>query len=127
MIMVQLLNAGIHIGNALISTTLSPSFYQPHTLHQYSFHRVQDGENFVWLSSQFNHLPSWLLIPEFSQACTDYFEISRSKKEYLMYTKALLQAGDKISAISLLEKCTHFQWPEVPRYNLATSQWLEIA
>ena len=116
----QLRNRGILINQALAYTQLSPAFYQPHTVLQYSFHLNQPITSYdlLWLASSFNHLPAWVLLPEFFQVCHSYFKTPRLKNDYLLFAKALLQAGETTDTICLLESCLEYQWPEIPRFFL---------
>ena len=113
----QLRKNGILINQALTYTQLSPSFYQPDTIFQYSFHLNQTitSHDLLWLASAFNHLPAWVLLPEFFQVCHSSFKTPRLKNDYLLFAKALLQAGETTATIHFLESCLEYQWPEIPR------------
>lgn len=115
MLLSQLKTEGILIRDALADTTLSPSFYQPWNLLLYYHHLDEDCDDFIRVSSGFNHLHAWVLLPEFFKLCHDYFKTPRIKTEYLLFIKALLHAGQQKVAISLLETCLQYQWPETPR------------
>ena len=107
----------IKTGSVLDEVILSPAFYQPSTLMQYSQHTLKDSKSFKRISAQFNYFPALVLFPEYAQACTDFFLKPRSKPDYLLYAKALLQNGERESAISLLESCLPKKWPEVYRFK----------
>ena len=95
MLLSQLKTEGILIRDALADTTLSPSFYQPWNLLLYYHHLDEDCDDFIRVSSGFNHLHAWVLLPEFFKLCHDYFKTPRIKTEYLLFIKALLHAGQQ--------------------------------
>ena len=106
-----LLANNITVSEALDDTLLSPSFYLPSNLLQLS-------PDFIHLAAQFNCLKAWTLIPEYTQRCHEYFEQPREKKEYLLFTKALLERNHLAEAKRILQKTVQFQWPETHRYQL---------
>ena len=94
---------------------LSPSFYQPATIYEYSSLVSSDSCELVQLSSQFHHFPSWTLLSEYQSHCLNQLTVSTNKQEFLLYTQKRIQANDRLGAISVLESCKHFKWPEVFR------------
>ena len=111
----SLQTSGVRTLPSLCDIKLSPSFYQPHTVYIYSTHTPASSMDFIKLSSQFNHLQSWVLLPEYSILCKQYFDSARSESDSLLYTKSLLQSGDKHVAISHLKKLLPTKSPEVHR------------
>ena len=76
-------------------------------------------EKFLFLS-QFNHFPSWVQLPLFKEHCLEHLSCSSEKKEFLTFSKKLLENGDDQGAIAVLESCSKFDWPETLRYPFTT-------
>jgi hypothetical protein len=71
---------------------------------------------FIHLAASFNSLEAWTLLPQYSDRCQEYFTHHRSKTEYLLFTKALMERGDYKNAREILTKTLQFDWPETHRY-----------
>ena len=100
------------------SVCLSPSFYQPACLE--SFTKFFDSNSsayydFQLLKSQFNHFDSWIFVPEYEVACLSYLATSDRKADYIKFARNKLKNGDKVGAISVLEKCMRDSWPDIYR------------
>ena len=108
--MATLKAAKIDLLPSLSHLLLSPSFYMPHNL------LLLPGHEFIHLAASFNSLEAWTLLPQYSERCQEYFTHHRSKTEYLLFTKALLERGEHKNAKKLLTRTLQFEWPETHRY-----------
>ena len=97
----------------MASQKLSPSFYQPFTLHLYS--RMLMSSEMIFLAAQFNHFPSWTLLPEYHDLCLSHLESSSMKKEFLIFAQKKIQMKNIPMAITILKKCEKFQCSEIFR------------
>ena len=109
-------SANIQVMSVLKDVTLSPSFYFPSNLLSVPCLEYNT------LSAQFHCVKAWTMLPEFEAVCHEYFLQPRSKNEYLMFTKALLERGHIAGAKNLLETTLAFKWPETYRYYSASQQ-----
>ena len=107
---------GTQIGSILARVQLSPSFYQPACLVQYTIHIQEPTPDFPLVIAQFNHFPSWAILPEYKQECLSHLLTSSNKNEFLLFAKYCLKHGDTDGAIKILESCNNFNWPEVHRF-----------
>ena len=109
-LMVMLKTSKIDFIPVLPLLPLSPSFYMPHNL------LLLTDPEFIHLAASFNSLEAWTLLSQYSERCQEYFKQPRSKPEYFLFTKALLERGDQESAKNFLAKTLQFEWPETYRY-----------
>ena len=109
-------SANIQVMSVLKDVTLSPSFYFPSNLLSVPCLEYNT------LSAQFHCVKAWTMLPEFEAVCHEYFLQPRSKNEYLMFTKALLERGHIAGAKNLLERTLAFKWPETYRYCFPTDR-----
>ena len=93
----------------LENTVLSPSFFMPHNL------LLIPGPDNLELAAQLDSIDSWTLLPKYEPRCFEYFDQHRAKKDYLLFTKSLLQRGNVDQAKNLLEKTLEFNWSETHR------------
>ena len=113
--MSSLKTAGIISSPDQLCISFSPSFYQPETLTQYSAIIPQYSQELIELAAQFNHFPSWILLPEFKTYCLAHLSVSSKKRDFILYAQRRIQVQDTAGAIEVLESCKKFQWPEVFR------------
>ena len=95
--------------------TLSPSFYQPECLNQFSRLCLENSSDVTSLLLQLNHFDTWLQFPEYEQQCLAHLSVSDKKSDFVKFAKHKLVTGDTLSAISILEMCKRDSWPEVYR------------
>ena len=106
---------GAHEVSRLLFVPLSPSFYQPECLNQFSRLGLRNSTDIISLMSGLNHFDTWLQIPEYEQQCLAHLAASDKKSEHIKFAKHKLLTGDTASAILTLEKCKRDNWPEVYR------------
>ena len=107
--------AGLTLTNQTVPEVLSPSFYQPATLYEYSNLIPVDSRSILEISAQFNHFHSWAILDEYQTQCLAHLATSTNKNEFLLYAQKRIQASDRKGAIDVLESCKASQWPEVYR------------
>ena len=101
-----------------VPLNLSPSFYQPSCLHLFTSFidpTSQTYNEFLLLNTQFNHFDSWLLKSEYELPCISYLATSDRKSDHIKFAQSKLKTGDKIGAISVLERCERDNWPDIYR------------
>ena len=108
--MTMLKTAKVNFIPSLTEMLLSPSFYMPDNL------LLLGGHEFTQLAASLNCLEAWTLLPQYTKRCQEYFNHPRSKSEYLLFAKSLLEQGDPEGAKTLLTKTLQFKWPETHRY-----------
>lgn len=106
----MLKTAKVNFIPSLTEMPLSPSFYMPDNL------LLLGGHEFTQLAASLNCLEAWTLLPQYTERCQEYFKHPRSKSEYLLFAKSLLEHGDLEGAKTLLAKTLQFEWPETYRY-----------
>lgn len=107
--MTNLRENGIQFQPDLENCSLSPSFYIPSNL------LLITGQAYLELAAQLNSIEAWTLLPQYELRCHEYFEYPRAKRDYLLFTKALLQRGNVSQAKDLLSKTLVFKWSETHR------------
>ena len=94
--MTMLKTAKVNFIPSLTEMLLSPSFYMPDNL------LLLGGHEFTQLAASLNCLEAWTLLPQYTKRCQEYFNHPRSKSEYLLFAKSLLEQGDPEGAKTLL-------------------------
>ena len=69
----------------------------------------------IHLAANFNHFPSWILLPDYHNLCLSHLETSLKKQEFLMFAQKMIQLKNVPKAITILEKCQKFHCPEIFR------------
>ena len=101
-----------------LSLSLSPSFYQPACLHLFTSFSDPSSKlytEFQLLNTQFNHFESWIYLPEYELPCISYLTTSDRKSDHIKFAQSKLKTGDKMGAISVLERCKRDNWPDIYR------------
>ena len=119
LILLGLGKMGVNILPKLMSTPLSPSFYQPECLSKVlSFSPSKElTREIPRLLTQLNHFESWIQFPEYDQVCMKYLDACSNKGDVLKMTRHRLQSGDTSGAIYILERFKRESWPDIYRFE----------